>query len=189
MFNFTFITNIKNKKYSLIYSLSIIVIISFITTIFSKQVENFAPFHKKYCEKNKLCPTYPILFIRFVHYFVTFYACLYYFIFNTRYDLYYLCLYSIVILHWVFINDCILSSWEMSYYSGKQKLGETPLLNPYLRVFAGNLTDYIILFQGIIMTINFILVINRFNYKYYNYLFGATILILQSYLMLKDRII
>ena len=188
MFNLRLITNIKNKNISLIYSLSIIVIISFITTIFSKQVENFTPFHKKYCEKNKLCPTYPILFIRFLHYFVTFYACLYYFIFNTRYDLYYLCLYSIVILHWGVTNDCVLSSWEMSYYSDKQKLGETPLLQPHIRVFAGNLTDYIMLFQGIIMTINFVLVINRFNYKYYNYLFGATILIIQSYLMLKDRI-
>ena len=93
-----------------------------------------------------------------------------------------------IVLHWLVTNDCVLSNWEMSYYQDKQKLGETPLLHPHFRVFAGNLTDYIIMFQGIFMTISFILVIKRFNYKYYNYLFGATILILQSYLMLKDRI-
>ena len=40
----------------------------------------------------------------------------------------------------------------------------------------------------ITLTISFILVIKRFNYKYYNYLFGALVLFLQSYLMLKDRI-
>ena len=76
----------------------------------------------------------------------------------------------------------------MSYYSKKQTLGDKPLLHPHFRVFAGNFTDYIILFQGIFMTLSFILVIKRFNYKYYNYLFGATILFLQAYLMLKDRI-
>lgn len=182
------LTNIKNKDISLFYSLSILIIISFIITFISKNVENFAPFHKKYCEKNKLCPTYPILFVRFLHYFATFYFCLYYFIFNTKYDLYYLCLYAILVLHWLFTNDCVLSNWEMSYYSDKQTLGETPLLHPHFRVFAGKLTDYIIMFQGILMTISFILVIKRFNYKYYNYLFGALVLILQSYLMLKDRI-
>ena len=182
------ITNIKNKNRSLFMSLLILVIMSFILSFLSKHVENFAPFHKKYCEKNVLCPTYPILFVRFLHYFATFYFCLYYFIFNTKYDLYYLILYALLVLHWLITNDCLLSNWEMSYYSKKQELGKTPLLHPHFRVFAGTFTDYVIMFQGIFMTISFILVIKRFNFKYYNYLFGAAVLILQSYLMLKDRI-
>jgi hypothetical protein len=182
------ITNIKNKHIGLFYSISILIIISFIITFISKIVENFAPFQKKYCEKNKLCPTFPILFIRFLHYFSTFFFCLYYFIFNTKYDLYYLFLYVMLVLHWLVTNDCILSNWEMKYYNYKQKLGETPLLHPHFRVFAGNLTDYIVMFQGFLMTISFILVIKRLNYKYYNYLFGATIIILQLYLILKNRL-
>ena len=182
------ITNIKNKNTGLFTSILIIVIVSLIFCYLSKCVENFAPFHKKFCEKNQLCPTMPILAVRFLHYFATFYFCLYYFLFNTKYDLYYLCLYTILVLHWLITNDCVLSNWEMSYYSNKQELGKTPLLHPHFRVFAGKLTDYVIMMQGIFMTASFILVIKRFHFKYYNYLFGATVLLLQSYLMLKDRI-
>lgn len=179
---------IKNKNNSLFYSFSIIFILSFLLSFFSKFVENTAPFYKKYCEKNNLCPTFSILFVRFLHYFATFFFCFYYFIFNTQYDFYYLCLYTFLIIHWIITNDCILSNWEMSYYSEDQKLGDSPLLHPHFRVFVGDYTDYIILFQAIFMTISFVLVINRFHYKYYNYLFCSTVLFLQSYLMLKDRI-
>ena len=182
------ITSIKNKNVSLFTSLFIVFVISLILCFISKGVENRKPFHKKYCEKNTLCPTYPILCVRFLHYFATFYFCLYYFIFNTKYDIYYLCLYVILVLHWLVTNDCVLSNWEMSYYSKKQTLGGTPLLHPHFRVFAGDFTDYMIMFQGIFMVASFILVIQRFHYKYYNYLFGVTILFLQAYLMLKDRI-
>ena len=180
--------NIKNQNISLFNSLVILFFLSLTLCFFSKYVENIAPFHKKYCEKNKLCPTYPILCVRFLHYFTAFYFCFYYFIFNTKYDIYYLFLYTILVLHWLVTNDCLLSSWEMSYYSEKQTLGETPLLHPHFRVFAGSFTDYLILFQGILMTMSFILVIRRFKVKYYKYLFASTVLILQSYLMLKDRI-
>lgn len=183
------ITTIKNHNISLSYSLLMLCIASFVLALVSKFVENKTPFHKRFCGKNKLlCPTYSILFVRFMHYFSTLYFCFYYFIFNTRYDVYYLCLYTILVLHWLVTNDCLLSNWEMSYYSSKKTLGESSLLHPHVRVFAGNLTDYAIIAQGIIMTISFILVLKRFKFKYYNYLFGATVLFLQSYLMLKDRI-
>ena len=182
------ITSIQNKNRSLFTSIMIITILSLIFCYVSKCVENMAPFHKKYCEKNVLCPTFPILGVRFLHYFATFYFCLYYFFFNTKYDLYYLILYTLLVLHWLITNDCVLSNWEMSYYSKKQELGKTPLLHPHFRVFAGSLTDYVIMFQGIFMTASFILVIKRFKFNHYEYLFGSTVLFLQSYLMLKDRI-
>jgi len=182
------IMNITNKNVSLFNSLGILVIASLGLTIISKFVENIEPFHSKFCGKDILCPTMPILAVRFIHYFATFYFCFYYFIFNTKYDLYYLCIYVLLILHWLVTNDCVLSNWEMSYYSETQKLGETPLLHPHFRVFVGNFTDYIIMFQGIFMIISFILVIKRFKFNYYNYLFAGTALLLQAYLMLKDRI-
>lgn len=179
---------LQNKNITLFQSLLFLFILSFIVSYISKFVENKNPFYKKFCEKNILCPTYSILFIRFLHYFSTFFLCFYYFIFNTKYDLYYLILYTLLVLHWVVTNDCLLSNLEMSYYSENKTLGDNPLLHPHYRVFAGDYTDYIILIQAILMTMSFLLVIQRFHYKYYNYLFCATVLFLQSYLMLKDRV-
>lgn len=183
------ITSIKNKNTPLFQSIGLIVFLSFAISFISRFIEMKAPFHKKYCGENgELCPTTSILFVRFLHYLTTFFYSLYYFIFNERYDLIYLCLYVGLILHWLFMNDCVLSNWEMSYYDKEKRLGETGLLHPHLRVFVGDSTDYIIFFQIILMTMSFILVINRLKTSYYPYLFGATVLILQMYMVLKDRI-
>jgi hypothetical protein len=197
------IGSIQNRNVSLMFSCSIIAVLSLGFTFFSKQVEHAAPFQQKYCgggggaegdATEMLCPTPQILVVRFLHYYSTFFFTLYYFLFNSRYDFYYLFLYALLIFHWLLTNDCVLSNWEMSYYSENQdetatsSLGESPLLHPHIRVFVGNYTDIVILIQGIVMTIGFIFVISRFQFKYYNYLFAATILALQTYLMLKDRI-
>lgn len=183
-----YITSIKNRKVPLFYSVSLIVVVSLILSFISKIVEMKAPFHKKYCGEETLCPTVSILFVRFVHYITSLFFTLYYFIFNEKYDIYYLCLYVLLILHWLFANDCILSNWEMYFYNQKSTLGETGLLHPHLRVFVGDSTDYIIFFQIIVMTVGFVLVIHRFKTPYYGFLFGATVIILQMYMVLKDRI-
>ena len=183
------IANIKNKNVSLMQSVGIIVVLSFMLSFISRFIEMKAPFHKKYCgENDELCPTMPILVVRFLHYMTTFYFSLYYFLFNESYDLIYLCLYVGLILHWIFANDCVLSNWEMSFYQNEKRLGETGLLHPHLRVFVGDFTDYIIFIQIIIMTLSFILVIHRLKTVYYPYLFGGTVLILQMYMVLKDRL-
>jgi len=183
------ITSIKNKNVTLLQSIGLIVALSFGISFISKFIEMKAPFYKKHCgEEGGLCPTPPILAVRFLHYLTTFFYSLYYFIFNEKYDLIYLCLYVGLILHWLIINDCILSSWEMSFYDNQKSLGDTGLLHPHLRVFVGDSTDYIIFFQIILMTVSFILVINRLKTAYYPYLFGITVLILQMYMVLKDRI-
>ena len=183
-----YIVSIKNKKVPLFYSVSLIIGISILLSFISKIVEMKAPFHKKYCEEETLCPTFSILFVRFLHYITSLFFTFYYFIFNEIYDIYFLCLYVVLILHWLFANDCILSNWEMSFYSQNSNLGETGLLHPHLRVFVGDSTDYIIFFQIIVMTIGFILVLNRCKTPYYVILFGATVIILQMYMVLKDRI-
>lgn len=181
------LTNIQNKHVSLFSSISILVIISLILTFLSTYTKNFSPFYKEYCNK-KVCLSYSILFIRFLHYMVSAYLSLYYFIFNTQYDLYYLGIYFVIILHWLVANECVLSYWEMTHYVDKYKLGQSNRLHPYIRIFAGNFTEWVMVFLYFLMIINFILVIKRFNYKYYNYLFGISILILQLSIVSKDRI-
>jgi hypothetical protein len=148
------------------YPFVILVILSFVTTIMSYIFEKFKTFNI-------------ILCIRFLHYFITYFSCLYYFLFNKVYDIYYILIYSITIIHWLFTNNgCILSKWEDSYYNSK---------NNYLKIFVGNNIDIIIIPQICLMTLNLLLVIRRYNFKYYNYLFCAVIIILQFYLILKYR--
>ena len=148
------------------YPFTFLIILSFITTIMSYIFEKY---------KTLII----ILFIRFLHYFITYFSCLYYFIFNKKYDIYYILIYSITIIHWLFTNNgCILSKWEDSYYKSK---------NNYLKIFVGNNIDIIIIPQICLMTLNFLLVIRRYNFKYYNYLFCAVIIILQFYLIIKYR--
>ena len=177
-----------NKNITLFRSIFILVAMSLIATIVSKYVENIKPFYKKYCAKNVLCPTFNILFVRFIHYFMSFYFVFYYFIFSSRYDLYYVIFYALLVFHWLLTNDCILSNWEMSYYNTKQSIGKTPLLHPHFRVFGRDYTDYLVLVQGLLMTYSFVMVLTRSNYKHFNFLFGIVIVFLQGYLMLKDRI-
>lgn len=186
-----YILHIRNKNVNLLTSVLFVISVSIVLSLISKFVEINSPFHKKYCDKENtvLCPTFPILFVRFLHYTTSIFFSLYYFIFNSTYDIYYLILYVILIYHWLFANDCILSNWELAFYNeGKGNLGETGLLHPHLRVFLGEWTDYLIFFQLLLMTSSFLLVINRLKSKYYPILFAIMVLILQSYLVLKDRV-
>lgn len=173
----------------------LIIMVSMVLVFISKFVEIKTPFYKKYCDKDEkiLCPTYPILLVRFIHYFTSVFFSGYYFIFNGKYDIYYLILYAGLIIHWLVADDCLLSNWEMAFYhtgteTDKYNLGETGLLHPHLRVFMGDWTDYLIFIQICLMTASFILVIHRLKSRYYPFLFGMTILFLQMWLVLKDRI-
>jgi len=172
---------------SLLESFSIVATISLIVTIISKFTENIYPFHKKECG-NGLCPTMDILLIRYIHYFVNFLLVFYILFFSAKYDIYYIIGYSIIILHWLIFDDCILSNWEMSLYNTNTTLGENSLLHPHFRVFVGDYTDYIVLVQILIMTIAFVCIIYRMKNTHFKLLFGALLLIIQFTVVFKSRI-
>lgn len=181
----------------LIISILILVGISLFATYISKIVENKYPFYKKYCGNELLCPTTNILFVRFLHYISTFYFVLYYLVFDSKYDFYYLLLYVSLIMHWIITNDCLLSNWEMFYYNENQELGTDTLLHPHIRVFIGDYTDMLILSQGLMMIITFLLVLFRYKNQsidtkllmFSKFIIGITVIGTQSYSMLKDRIV
>ena len=191
-----------STQISIYYSIGVLLILSTMFSIFSKYTENIYPFHDNYrCgESHELCPTNRILWVRFLHYMTTFYFVLYYFIFDKKYDFYYIVLYLGLVLHWLITDECLLSKWEMSYYKEKdvgslhyQSQSPSTLLHPHVRVFVGSYTDYIILFQGLCMSLILFMVILRYaenypKYSKYTFIFGwFSIIIMQTYLMLKDR--
>ena len=79
-----------------------------------------------------------VLFIRFIHYAFTIFICFYIFIFNdkltfspersvgenkfceneveAKYDIYYIILFCLLLLHWIFLDECYLSKVENDYY-------------------------------------------------------------------------
>ena len=180
----------------LINSIIILIGVSLFATFISKIIENKYPFYKKYCGDEILCPTTNILFVRFLHYISTFYFVLYYLVFDSKYDSYFLLLYISLIMHWIITNDCLLSNWEMFYYNENQELGLDTLLHPHIRVFIGDYTDLLILSQGFIMSITFLIVLYRYKttitdnnmLTLLKFIFGVGVIGTQAFLMLKDRI-
>jgi len=172
---------------TLFESLAIISLISLTATVISKYVENLYPFHKKQCGDG-LCPTLPILIVRFIHYFVNFLLVLYLPFFSPKFDLYYLIGYSFIVLHWIILNDCYLSNLEISLYDNRSELGSNSLLHPHFRVFVGDNTDYVVFSQILVMTVSFIYVLMRMKNTYFKFLFGLIIMIIQFNVVLKGRI-
>ena len=161
---------------TLVQSFGAIFIISLVVTIISNYVENLSPFHKTKCGDG-MCPSYNILFVRFVHYFINFILILYVFFFSKKYDVYYIILYSIIVIHWIVLNDCYLSNLEISLYNDKHdkhdstEIRTNTLLHPHYRVFVGDNTDYIVLIQILVMTSIFLIILNRMDNKYFKILF------------------
>ena len=172
---------------TLLESLGYITVISAVSTIVSKFVENAYPFHKKKCG-DELCPTVPILTVRFIHYFVNFLLILYVPFFSPKFDLYYIIGYSFIVLHWIILNDCYLSNLEISLYGKDTQMGTNSLLHPHYRVFVGDNTDYLVFIQILIMTASFVYVLMRMKNSSFKLLFGLIILIIQFNTVLQGRI-
>ena len=66
-------------------------------------------------------------------------------------------------------------------------------LHPHYRVFAGEYTDWVVILQGVWMAVVFVLVVRRrlrgVCSSWFVFLFCGVVLVLQSYLMLKDRLL
>lgn len=177
------IINIKNKNVELIKSFIIVTVLSLIICYFSNFFENKNIFYKK----DDLYPTFSVLVIRFIHYFIIIILTSYYYIFDTSYDLYFLAFYSIIIFHWIVTDMCVLAEWESLHYYDNEAPEKNLYHNIFYRVFSGDYIEYVFILQGFLMSLNFILVIKRFNYNCYKYLFGAVMLFLQIYLMIFPR--
>lgn len=89
--------------------LNLIIFISFIFVIISyiNELNN---------TKNNKIADVVVLIIRFMHYFVSIILAFYGFIFDEKYDYYYLIFLSFLIIKWLFIKDCILTYLEKRYY-------------------------------------------------------------------------
>jgi hypothetical protein len=103
-----------------------------------------------------------VLFVRFIHYAFTLFICFFIFIFDKKYDIYYFVVFCLLLLHWIFLDECYLSKVENDYFKKNQTgslTNETPqtkqsISHPYLQIFLKENTDWFILFQGIMMAIN-----------------------------------
>lgn len=148
-----------------------------------------------------------VLFIRFIHYAFTIYMCFYIFIFNEKYDIYYFIFFCLLLLHWIFLDECYLSKVENEYYkknneninnlpsqykaiSVSSKSQNQSTTHPYLQIFFKENTDWFILFQGIMMAINISYIIHRSLRMQFIFriLLTLFLVITMIYLMVKDRI-
>jgi hypothetical protein len=121
-----------------------------------------------------------ILLIRFIHYFITVIICFFIFIFDKKYDIYYVLYFCLLLLHWILFDECFLSKMEHEYsseiferkhsffpstepspklliqtYNGEgTRSKKSNLIHPHLEILFKENTDWFILFQAIMMIIN-----------------------------------
>ena len=191
----------------LLFSFLSLFFISLFFTILSKRVEDIWPMNVSGPPLQHTTNVGAILMVRFLHYMTTGFLVLYMVLFDKSYDIYYIFLYVSLIMYWLLTNDCILSNIEMSYYldrgdrnggdgngegEGSMEIEIDNRLHPHYRVFAGEYTDWVVILQGIWMAVVFVLVVRRrlrgVCSSWFVFLFCGVVLVLQSYLMLKDRL-
>lgn len=117
------ILEITNKDVKLTTSLFIIFSVGIMLTLLSYIMEKMYPI-QQYCGNDEIsCPTHSILVVRFCHYTIMFSIFFYYFIFNKKYDLYFLLLFTGILFNWILFKFfgnthslCLLNMIENSYY-------------------------------------------------------------------------
>jgi hypothetical protein len=203
------------------FSFLFIFILAALLTLISVYIElsEIFDFHSLFSSESSY---FYILFIRFVHYFITIKICFFIFIFDKKYDMYYVIYFCLLLLHWILFDECFLSKIEHEYsatYKGEETgTKKTNLIHPHLDILFKENTDWFILFQAIMMTVNITyILIFRFtpssfdilsktpfgrspvfhtNFPSlrsgeslkYRILFTTVLIGTMSYLMLKDRI-
>jgi hypothetical protein len=104
--------------------LNLIIIILFIIVIISyiNEINN---------TKNSKIADIVVLIIRFIHYFVAGILIAYAFVFDEKYDYYYLIFLSFLIIKWLYLQDCILTYLEKKYYHNDVELCDLKYNNYY----------------------------------------------------------
>jgi hypothetical protein len=106
----------------------------------------------------------PFLWIlRWFHFYFIFFACFYPFIFSNSYDLFYLIIILLLVIHWnTFKGECILSYFEKKILDPSYKLGSDTTYHPYTDIIFGYRNRLIWIIPGIVMSLSFSFVLLRF---------------------------
>lgn len=107
-------------------------------------------------------PNLYVFILRFVHFFVLLFAISYIFIFRGN-DLDGLFIfYSVfLVVHWQILGDCVVNIWERQHYNKS-------VPNIYLYTIFGDYTNDIMIIAGLLVMINYIIVIMRQKILPYN---------------------
>lgn len=189
-FIFAYIMNI-NIKYSIILNLLIAFILLIISFINEKNSKKF----KSIC-KGKNCPNFKILLIRYFHYILFTFACLYLVIYPNNFytDIFFLSYLFLMLISWTFFKDCKLSTFELNEY---KKFGVTSkdfgikdqkyLHIHYLTLNLGS--NEFILLSTLVMIIYSIIILYRLKLNKYFKIIIVLILLALIVYNLKSRIL
>ena len=106
-----------------------------------------------------------VLFVtQFIHLLVDLFVMTYAFIFNSIYDIYFICFLLSQIFHWELLkNECIISYIEKKIINPNYELGSYPFWSPHRQLFFNNYTNSL----RILFIIGGLIYIIYRNKKYY----------------------
>ena len=115
----------------------------------------------------------PILwFIRWFHFYFLFFVCFYPLLFPKKYDLFYLFIILLLLIHWAtFRGECILSYFEKKILNPEYKLGDDRTNHPYIDIIFNKRLQILWTVSGILMFLAFSFVIIRFVKTHTNSLY------------------
>lgn len=189
-FIYAYIMNI-NIKYSIFLNLLIAFILLIISFINEKNSKKF----KNIC-KGKNCPNFKILLIRYFHYILFTFACLYLVIYPNNFytDIFFLSYLFLMLISWTFFKDCKLSTFELNEY---KKFGVTSKDfgvkdQKYLHIHYLTLNlcnNEFILFSTLLMIIYSSIILYRLNINIFLKFLIIIIFLTLIYYNLKSRIL
>lgn len=119
------------------------------------------PYKPQYIKEQEESSKYIVLIyiIRFFHYCTFFFSIIYPYIFNDKYDIYYLSFGVFLYIHWKLIkNECILSLWEKQLMDNMYIIGSNIEYHPFIDSISHNLNRFMVN----MMFISFGIVLLRF---------------------------
>lgn len=107
-----------------------------------------------------------LLLTRWSHYTVLTFATLYPFLFNKRYDLFYILFAIMLFLSWKLFNgECPLSYLEKVYIDKNYKMGYDVTSHPYVDILAEDMSEVVWLVLGTQINLVFIYVVARYSFN------------------------
>ena len=94
-----------------------------------------SPFKSQFIKQQEQSSKYILLIylIRFVHYCTFIFSIIYPYIFEKKYDVYYLLFGILLMIHWVLLkNECILSIFEKKLLDNKYTIGSNAQCHPFI---------------------------------------------------------
>jgi hypothetical protein len=143
-------------------------------------------YFRRKAKNNELATSPKVTIITFIHYYTTVSSLLYPFIFSARYDLAFIIVAGLTVLHWLILHECVLSYLEKVLLDPSYSMGYDKYRHPFINDLISSETELAIFYtvqrMSTAMVICFVLL--RYGTRTFNKKYHIIVLLVSILLML-----